>query len=68
VGICGSLLAVLLARAHGVPVELLAAGVAEHSVQDRDVSTFLGQAVSPEGVVLYPVEQETISWSFFKGC
>jgi len=40
----------------------------QHSAQDRDVSTFLGQAVSPEGVVLNPVEQETISWSFFKGC
>jgi len=68
VGICGSLFAVLLARVHGVPVELLASGVAEHSAQDKDVSTFLGQVVSPEGVVLYPVEQETISWSIFKGC
>jgi len=66
VGICGSLLAVLLAKSHGVPIELLASGVTEHSPLDRDISTFMGQVVSPEGVAPYPVEPETIPWSLFK--
>ncbi|MFQ5539613.1 MAG: S-methyl-5-thioribose-1-phosphate isomerase [Candidatus Binatia bacterium] len=66
VGVCGSLLAVHLARSHGVPVELLASGVTETSPLDRDISTFMGYVVSPEGVPPYPVEPETIPWSLFK--
>jgi len=66
VGICGSLLAALLARHHGVPVELLAAEAAAEPPLDRDVSTFLGKPVSPQGVTLYPIEKEVISWSLFK--
>ena len=66
VGLCGSLLAAHLARAHGVPVEILGAEAAEASVPDRDVSTFMGERVSPEGVALYPVEREVIPWSLFK--
>lgn len=66
-GICGSLLAALLARAHKVPVELLAAERIERSgVEDRDVSTFMGQRVSPEGVAIYPVERELIPWPLLK--
>lgn len=66
VGICGSLLAVQLARAHGVPVELLAAEEARESPLDRDVSTFLGRTVSPDGVPIYPIEREVLPWSLFK--
>lgn len=65
-GICGSLLAVLLARAHGVPVELLAAEPAETATADRDVSTFMGEKVSPDGAGLHPLEREILPWSLFK--
>ncbi|MBI2348572.1 MAG: hypothetical protein HYV05_07960, partial [Deltaproteobacteria bacterium] len=66
VGICGSLLAVLLARRHGVPVELLAAEASREPPMDRDASTFLGQRVSPGGAALYPIEKEATPWSLFK--
>jgi methylthioribose-1-phosphate isomerase len=66
VGICGSLLAVLLARRHGVPVELIAAEAAAEPPLDRDVSTFLGEPVSPQGVTVYPIEKEVIPWPLFK--
>lgn len=66
VGICGSLLAVLLARAHGVAIELLASEERRESPLDRDVSTFLGQRVSSEGVTIYPIEREVIPWALFK--
>jgi methylthioribose-1-phosphate isomerase len=61
-GICGSLLAAGLARAHGVPVELLEADSAAASSIDRDVSTFLGHKVIPTGVSVYPVDPEIIPW------
>ncbi|MBI3061801.1 MAG: hypothetical protein HYY83_07490, partial [Deltaproteobacteria bacterium] len=66
VGICGSLLAVLLARRHGVLVELLASDANREPPLDRDASTFLGQRVSPDGAALYPIEREAIPWSLFK--
>ncbi len=66
VGICGSLLAVLLARAHGVPVELLESEAVRESPLDRDASTFLGQKVSPDGVLIHPIEREVLPWSLFK--
>jgi hypothetical protein len=59
------LLAVLLARAHGVPIELLA-GEAPAPGSDRDVVTFLGRRVLPEGVKVFPVEKEAIPWPLFK--
>lgn len=65
VGTCGSLLAVSLARAHGIPIELLNSGESNRSPLDRDVSTFLGQRVSPEGVATYPLEREVIPWALF---
>ena len=43
-GICGSLLAVRLARLHGVPVELFSGDACKCvPTPDNDVSTFLGQ-------------------------
>ncbi|MGH7829016.1 MAG: hypothetical protein ACREP8_02450, partial [Candidatus Binatia bacterium] len=67
VGPCGSLLAVLLARAHGVPVELLAGEKAVEEPVDRDVSTFLGEKVAPEGVAIFPIDkEELVPWSLFK--
>lgn len=65
-GPCGSLLAVRLARHHGVPIELQEAEKHEESPVDRDVSTFLGQRVLPSGVAVYPVEKEIIPWSLLK--
>jgi methylthioribose-1-phosphate isomerase len=65
-GICGSLLAVSLARAHGVAIELLESAAAAASSLDRDVSTFLGQRVAPPGVTIYPLKREVIPWSLLK--
>jgi methylthioribose-1-phosphate isomerase len=65
-GICGSALAALLAKAHGVPVELLEAQAESPVLADRDVSTFLGQRVLPAGASVYPVANETMPWSLFK--
>lgn len=67
VAICGSLLAVLLARRHGVPVELLTAEAVSEPPLDRDVSTFLGEPVSPQGASLYPIEREVVPWPLLKG-
>jgi methylthioribose-1-phosphate isomerase len=64
VGGCGSLLAALLARAHGVPIELIA-GEAAASL-DADVSTFLGRRVFADGVKIYPIEKEVVPWALFK--
>ena len=66
IGMCGSLLAVLLARAHGIPVELLSSEEPKQIPQDRDVTTFLGQKVCPEGVAIYPLQKEIVPWSLFK--
>lgn len=66
VGICGSLLAALLARSHGVSVELFPCEPEPSDPLDRDISTFMGQRIIPEGVAVYPIESEIISWSLFK--
>jgi methylthioribose-1-phosphate isomerase len=66
VGICGSLYAVLLARAHGVPVELLASAPHQAQPLDPDVATFMGERVAGAGIAIYPVEKEIIPWDFFK--
>lgn len=65
-GICGSLLAVRLARHHDVPVELLASETPEGAGADRDVSTFLGQRICPAGVSVHPIESEILPWEIFK--
>lgn len=65
-GICGSLLAVRLARHHGVPIELLASETPDAAEADRDVSTFLGQRVCPAGVSVHPLKSELLPWAIFK--
>jgi len=65
-GICGSLLAVRLARAHGIPIELLESESGKDSSIDSDVSTFLGQKVIPAGVAVYRLEKEVIPWALLK--
>jgi len=65
VGVSGGLLAVLLARAHGVPVELRA-GEAPVPALDRDISTFMGRRVVPEGVKISSLQKEVIPWALFK--
>jgi len=65
-GICGSLLAVRLARLHGVPVELLSGEKPSGAPIDRDVSTFLGKKICPTGVSIRAVEAEALPWELFK--
>jgi methylthioribose-1-phosphate isomerase len=65
-GICGSLLAVQLARLHGVAIELFNGDVCKASTPDNDVSTFLGKEICPAGVVVRPLESEVVPWSLFK--
>jgi hypothetical protein len=60
------LLAVRLARAHNVPIELLAAEPITRSTIDADVSTFLGQSICPSGVSILPVGSEVMAWELFK--
>ncbi|MGH7873973.1 MAG: hypothetical protein ACREQO_17355 [Candidatus Binatia bacterium] len=65
-GICGSLLAVRLARAHGVPIELFGGESQMEKTVDGDVSTFLGEPICPPGVLVRPVKDEIVSWNLFK--
>jgi hypothetical protein len=65
-GICGSLLAVQLARLHGVAIELFNGEVCKASTPDNDVSTFLGKEICPAGVAVRPLETEVVPWSLFK--
>jgi methylthioribose-1-phosphate isomerase len=64
--ICGSLLAVRLARAHGVPIELFGGESQTETIVDGDVSTFLGASICPLGVLICPVNDEIVSWNMFK--
>ncbi len=69
IGICGSLLAVQLARLHGVAVELFSGAPLDSAVfitTDRDASTFMGKPIRPAGVTLYPIEAEVVPWALFK--
>jgi methylthioribose-1-phosphate isomerase len=65
VGICGSLLAVCMARHHGVSIELLASEPSDSATADRDVSTFLGHNICPAGVHAYPIGSEIVPWATF---
>jgi methylthioribose-1-phosphate isomerase len=65
-GICGSLLAVRLARLHGVPIELLSGRAPRDAGMDQDVSTFMGKRICPEGVAVYKLEDEVVPWALFK--
>jgi len=60
------LLAVRLARHHGVPIELQESERNKKSPLDRDVSTFLGRRVIPSGVSVHGIEKEIIPWSLLK--
>jgi methylthioribose-1-phosphate isomerase len=66
-GICGSLLAVQLARLHGAPVELFNGEERNVSTRDSDVSTFMGRQICPAGVSIRAVEEEVVPWGLFKG-
>jgi hypothetical protein len=66
-GICGSLLAVQLARLHGAPVELFNGEERNVSTRDSDVSTFMGRQICPAGVAIRAVEEEVVPWGLFKG-
>ena len=63
---CGSLVALRLARHHGVPIELLEAEQNKEAPIDRDVATFLGRPILPSGVSVHRVESEIIPWSLLK--
>ena len=65
-GICGSLLAVQLARLHGVAIELFSGDGHSESTADSDVSTFLGEPICPAGVVVRPLGAEVVPWALFK--
>ncbi|HVO92563.1 MAG TPA: hypothetical protein VMT22_06965, partial [Terriglobales bacterium] len=65
-GVCGSLLAVRLARAHGVEIELLGGDAQPPVAADHDVATFLGVPICPAGVAVRPISDETVPWSLFK--
>ena len=65
-GICGSLLAVRLACAHGVPVEIQEYGAVEEAPLDPDVSSFLGQPIAPHGASIYPLQKEIVPWELFQ--
>ena len=59
-GICGLLLAALLARAHNVPIEVRAAAPETSAALDRDVTTFLGHRLCPRGVEAYPIGPDIV--------
>ena len=65
-GICGSLLAVQLARLHGVQIELFSAEVRNEPTIDRDVSTFLGEPICPAGVTVRGLGAEAVPWALLK--
>jgi methylthioribose-1-phosphate isomerase len=65
-GICGSLLAVQLARLHGVPIELFSGDCHKESTADSDVTTFLGEPICPAGVAVRAVGSEVVPWALFK--
>jgi methylthioribose-1-phosphate isomerase len=67
VGISGSLLAVRLARLHGVEIELFDGAHAKNQTRDRDISTFLGNNICPAGVTIRTIEPEVIPWTLLRG-
>jgi hypothetical protein len=65
-GISGSLLAVQLARLHGVPIELFSGETRPNSPTDSDVATFMGKGICPAGVSIHPIASELVPWGLFK--
>jgi len=66
VGIAGSLLAVQLARLHGVGVEFSSGAERIGAPEDRDVTTFMGRRICPAGVSIHPIEPETVPWRMLR--
>jgi hypothetical protein len=60
------LLAASLARAHGVPIELLESEETKEPPADADVSTFLGRKMIPPEVSVYPIEKDVLPWAVLK--
>ncbi|MGE5305948.1 MAG: hypothetical protein ACM3TN_21765 [Alphaproteobacteria bacterium] len=65
---CGALLAVQLAGAHGIAIELHESCGSTAPVSDQDVATFLGVRVVPASVSIYPLEKEVIPWELCRPC
>jgi methylthioribose-1-phosphate isomerase len=65
-GIPGSLLAVQLARLHGVPIELFGGEERGSVTADVDVSTFMGKRICPAGVSIHPIEPEVVPWRLIR--
>ena len=61
----GATMVVELARAHEVPVELIAAGEETTSPTDLDVTTLLTERVAGTGVSPYLLQDEVVPWSAF---
>jgi methylthioribose-1-phosphate isomerase len=64
--ICGSLLAVRLARLHNVPVAFFTGTQQRGVTKDADVSTFLGRNICPRGVAIRAVGAEMIPRSLLE--
>jgi methylthioribose-1-phosphate isomerase len=67
IGICGSLLAVQLARLHAVPIELFNGEEHADATPDIDGSTFMGRKICPVGVNVRTVDAEVVPWRLFQG-
>ena len=66
IGLSGSLLAVQLARLHGVAVELSSGKEPISMPPDHDVTTFMGKRICPAGAAVYPLEPETVPWRLLR--
>ena len=56
----GGWLIASLAKLHGISVNYVPAGATTVAARDRDISTFLGHRVSPDGVAVYHGGEESI--------
>lgn len=65
-GICGSQLAVRLARIHGVEVEMFSAAAERGPTRDRDAGTFLGRKLCPASADVFRIATEVVPWAFLK--
>lgn len=65
-GLCGALLAVQLARLHGVAVELFAGAKDLPATLDRDGATFMGKAICPAGVTVRALASDIVPWEILK--
>jgi len=50
-----------LAKIHGIEVNCIPGGAAKVDVRDVDVKTFLGRQISPDGVGIHHLGEESIS-------